>query len=170
MMASFFANFQQFFAVAFIGLLSTVGVTMGLNYLQGHNIKSNVENYMLDVMAYGTKHNGFNDPVNGNYTFESMNEDLIRRNKLESYLLEVKLDPEPGTQVRGRSGEISMQTKYKYPTINPLDPRETYNTSNSKVLTDVVHGYVKEHNIDKLPDFSEERPWWKWDDEEEGTP
>lgn len=161
-MSSFIGNFIQILMVALGTLLAIVGITWALSYLQAHNIKSNVENYALDIMAYGTKHNGFNDPHNGGYTFDEMNEKLIKRHNLEGYILNVDLKPGKG-QIAGRRKQIGISVTYQYPTVTPLDPRDTMAPPGEINLTDTVHGYVKRPRVNKP--FDENKNWWEWEDE-----
>ena len=169
---SFFSNLLQVFIIGVFGIMAAISGSVALNYLQAHNIKSNVENYMLDMAAYGTKHNGFNDPsdASSNYTFDYVNSEMMRKHKLKdpsrgfNYLLSTKFEPAPGTPVGGeRSQEISITVEYQYPTLNPFDDRDNMKKANTKKITDVVHGYVKDsERTDKLDQFDETKPWWEW--------
>ena len=161
---AFMSHVLQVIIYAMGILLALMGISMCLNYLQAYTIKNNAENFMLDMMTYATKHNGFNDPARGGYTFRQTEQDMLRRHNMTDYIESVRYEPSPGTQVEGRSGEISMTIVYKYPTISPLDSSSNMSTSIPRTVTDVVHGYVKEP--DKGKEFDKEKPWWLWEDEE----
>lgn len=162
-MSSFIGHCIQVIVYGIGIMLVTIGLSFSLNYLQAYSIKNDAENFMLDMLAYGTKHNGFNDPENGGYTFQQTEQNMIRRHKLDGKIASISYSPSVGTQVRGRSGKIEISLKYQYPTLNPFDSKDNMTVSSTKVISDVVHGYVKQ--ADKTKPHDSNRPWWLWDDE-----
>lgn len=163
-MSSFISHLIQVIVYALGLCIIVIGLSFCLGYLHAYTIKNDVENFMLDMLAYGTKHNGFNDPEDGSYTFSQTEQNLLKRHNIDKYVDSVSYSPSVGTQVKGRSGTISMSVRYKYPTLNPLDSSTTsFTYSNTKTVSDVVHGYVKETRKSKT--FDANRPWWLWDDE-----
>lgn len=127
-----------------------IGVSYMANvgYIQYENFRNraNIENFMADMLAYGTQHDGFNDPSDSK---EQKFQQVVDIYKAKYHIVEgetisgaIVFTPAINSKVwKNRNAEISITITPLYQKLDPIN-RGTF-TGNPKTLKDITQGYVK---------------------------
>lgn len=141
-------SFGTFILATMFVFVLTVGAAFGFRYLEVYTINSNIENFMSDMLDYAAMHNGFNDPVDGNYTFTQVVSEKMTQYKLDGHISgSVQFSPAPGTDSLVRTEETYIIVTPIFPVFNPFS-QET-RVGKQKDSRSLTHGYVKVTGKDK---------------------
>lgn len=147
------SSFVYLFVIMTIVFCITAGGAFCVRYLEINKVNSDCENFMSDLLAYGSLHNGFNDPVDGNYTFNQYKEEALMRYKLTEYIdadTGIQFTPAVGVNLSARSQELTVQVVLNVPVANPFSHDKR--TLKPKTAVGLTHGYVKSSAQKPLPE------------------
>lgn len=142
------SNFGTFLLMVALVMVITMMSAFGFRYLEVYKINEDIENMMSDLLDYAALHNGFNDPVNGTYSFNQVVSEKIEEYKLDGKIQgNIQFNPAPGIDARQRTEELSITVTPIFPVLQPWS--RTTRVGKPKVSYSLTHGYVKVTGQDK---------------------
>lgn len=151
---STFSNLFHVMQAIFFAVALMITVNVGFRYYERYTTKHDIENFMIDMLDYGSTHNGFNNPTESiGMTFFDVQNRFLQKYKLEGKINgSIQLSPAANSSLHYDRLEmenitdtnLSITVTPLYKSLNPFKQGDDAKIIGKTItMTANIRGYVK---------------------------